>query len=208
LCEAKELLQETPVDVLTGLTLCSVNEFKTLFEHKLQQTKAEALEGNHHLSQSEILAEVWTLLAYAAQYYGSLNMSDAWNLPKNQRVNVFGTPSETTNFCWNCGKPGHGLDKCGEPRNDDRIAENRRKWMEANGKGAKKKGKGKGGGGTNYEHEKWSPPKSGESGVRHINGSLHAYCGKKHNGIECGWNTSHSTLSQEVGGEGFSFQSC
>jgi hypothetical protein len=40
LAEAKELPQETPVDLLTGLTLCSVDEFKTLFGHKLQVAKA------------------------------------------------------------------------------------------------------------------------------------------------------------------------
>ena len=36
LAEAKELPQEMPVDLLMGLTLCSVDQFKTLFEHKLQ----------------------------------------------------------------------------------------------------------------------------------------------------------------------------
>ncbi len=36
LAEAKELPQETPVDLLMGLNLCSVDQFKTLFEHKLQ----------------------------------------------------------------------------------------------------------------------------------------------------------------------------
>ncbi len=40
LAEAKELPQETPVDLLTGLTLCLVEQFKTLFKHKLQQAKA------------------------------------------------------------------------------------------------------------------------------------------------------------------------
>jgi hypothetical protein len=37
LAKAKELPQETPVDLLTGLTLCFVDEFKTLFEHKLHR---------------------------------------------------------------------------------------------------------------------------------------------------------------------------
>ncbi len=53
-----------------------MDEFKTLFEHKLQVAKAESLEGNHHLSQPEIMGEVPVLLASAAQYYNSLNMSD------------------------------------------------------------------------------------------------------------------------------------
>ncbi len=40
LAEAKELPQETPIDLLTGLTLCLVDKFKTLFGQKLQVTKA------------------------------------------------------------------------------------------------------------------------------------------------------------------------
>ena len=192
LCKAKELPQELPVDLLTGLTLCLVSQFTTLFEHKLQQVKAASLEGNTHLSQFEIMAEVRVILAQAAQYYGSLNMSDYWNLPHNQGVNAFGAPAPVEVKCWNCGKSGHGLDKCKEARNDDKIAENRRKWIEANGATSKKKGKG-GGGNGNYEREKWSPPKPGESGVCHIDGSHYTYCGKKHNGIVCGWTTSHST---------------
>ncbi len=35
--------------------------------------------------------------------------------------------------------------------------------------------------------------KPGELGVCYVGGTPHAYCGKKHNGIECGWNTTHST---------------
>ena len=194
LSEAKELPQETPVDILTGLTLCSVEQFTTLFAHKLQQMKALSLEGNKHLSQSEIMAEVRVLLSQAAQYYSSLNMSDYWNLPRNQRVNAVNTPTEIK--CWNCGKSGHGLDKCKDARNEDRIAENRRKYLETNGSGTtRKKGRSpnSGSNAAPYEREKWSPPKSGESGVRLIDGAYHAYCGKKQNGVACGWNTTHST---------------
>jgi hypothetical protein len=115
LAEAKELPHEMPVDLLTGLTLCSVDELKTLFEHKLQVAKAESLEGNHHLSQPEIMEEVRVLLVSAAQYYNSLNMSDNWNLPRNQHLNVFGTPLEAKNSCWNCGKPDHSLNQCTQP---------------------------------------------------------------------------------------------
>ncbi len=85
LAEAKELPQDTPVDLLTGLTLCLVDQFKTLFKQKLQVAKAESLEGNHHLSQPEIMREVRILLASAAQYCSSLNMSDTWNLASHQR---------------------------------------------------------------------------------------------------------------------------
>lgn len=213
LSEAKELPQETPEDILTGLTLCSVDSFKSLFEHKLQASKVQSLEGKSHYSQSELLGQIRVLLSKALQYYSNLNMSDGWSLPdpKKHRANVFGTPPQTTNFCWNCGKPGHGLDQCRDPRNEEKIAEHRRKWMESNGKSSKKKkGKGNtGAGGGNYTRDKWSPPKPGESGVRHIDGIYHAYCKKKKNGIECGWNTSHSTsyhVQWAAGGSAFSLE--
>ncbi len=115
LAEAKELPQETPVNLLMGLTLYLVDEFKTLFEHKLQVAKAESLEGNHHLSQPEIMGEVRGLLTSAAQYYNSLNMIDNWNLPQNQCPNVFGTPLGAKNSSWNCGKPDHSLNQCTQP---------------------------------------------------------------------------------------------
>ncbi len=69
-------------------------------------------------------------------------MSDTWNLPQNQRLNAFGTPLGAKNSCWNCGKPDHSLDHCTQPQNKEQIAENCRKWMEANGWNPKKKGKG------------------------------------------------------------------
>jgi hypothetical protein len=139
LAEAKELPQEMPVDLLTGLTLCLVDEFKTLFEHKLQLAKVESLEGNHHLSQPEIIEEVRILLASAAQCYNSLNMSDNWNLPQNQCLNAFGTSLGAKNSCWNCGKPDHSLNQCTQPQKEEWIAEYHRKWMEANGQNPKKK---------------------------------------------------------------------
>jgi hypothetical protein len=77
-----------------------VDEFKTLFEHKFQVAKVESLEGNHHQSQPEIImGDVRILLASAAQYYNSLNMSDNWNLPQNQHLNAFGTPLGVKNLC-------------------------------------------------------------------------------------------------------------
>ncbi len=205
LVEAKELPQDTPVDLLTGLTLCSVDQFETLFKRKLQVAKAESLEGNHHLSKPEIMGEVCVLLASAAQYYNSLNMSNTWSLPRNQHLNVFCTPLEDKNSCWNCGKPDHSLNHCTQPQNqnEERIAENCHNWMEANGWNPKKKGKG---GSGNYEQEKWGPPKPGELGVYYVNGAPYAYFGKKLNGIECGWNRTHSTkVHKKWAAEGTAF---
>jgi hypothetical protein len=62
--------------------------------------------------------------------------------------------------------------------------------MEANGWNPKKKGKG---GSGNYEHKKSGPPKPGELGVCYVDGTPYTYCGKKHNGIESGWNMTNAT---------------
>ncbi len=75
--------------------------------------------------------------------------------------------------------------------------------MEANCRNPKKKGKV---GSDNYEREKWGPSKPGESGVRYEDWTPYPYCGKKHNGIECGWNTAHSTkFHMKWAGEGTAF---
>ncbi len=128
------------------------------------------------------MGEVHVLLAPAAQYYSSL-MSDTCNLPQNQHLNAFSTPLGVKNSCWDCGKPDHSLDHCTQPQNEERIAENHCKQMEANGWNSNKKEKG---GSGNYQQEKWGPPKPGVLSVCYVDGTPYAYCGKKHNGIECG----------------------
>jgi hypothetical protein len=72
------------------------------------------------------------------------------------------------------------------------------KWLES-----KKKEKGRS---CNYKHEKWGPPKPGKLGVLYVNGTPYAYCRKKHNGVECGWNTTHSTkFNKKWAAEGTAF---
>lgn len=192
LAEAKELPLETPIDIITGLTLCSVTDFKNLFEHMLQEEKMKALNGTKRNDQQSVMAEIRIILVKATEVYDSMNTSDLWNVPRNQRAHVFGTTGDGKKrepTCWNCGAVGHTLDKCGQPRNDDKISENRRKYQE----GKKSKSGNKGGGGATYEREKWGPPRDKEAGVRKIDGKTYAYCGKKCNGEVCGWNRSHST---------------
>ena len=73
-----------------------------------------------------------------------------------------------------------------------RLPKNRRKWNESRTK-SKGKGRSTASQGGKYERDKWAPPQPGESGIRTIDGKVHAYCRKKHDGKPCGWNTTHST---------------
>lgn len=173
LYEAKELPVETPIDILTGLTICSVSEFKSLHEHCLQEQKWLALTQSTHPSVDDAFKQVISIITTAVQYYDSLNVSTCWNLPRNC-VAVFGTPHDKKeNTCWNCGKAGCHPDRCPQPCNEQKIADARRKWNEA-WKKLQKKGKldGKCDGKQrettllgNYEQDKWTPPSMGQPAV-------------------------------------------
>jgi hypothetical protein len=199
LYEAKELPVETPTDVLTGLCICSVSEFKSLHEHCLQEQKRMALTHSTRPSQDDAFDHVVAILTTAVQYYDSLNMSSSWVLPRNRAhaVNAgnqaSGGKKEIT--CWNCGKPGCHPDRCPQPRDDKKIAEARKKWMESkNGSRDGGRSRSKGTKSNTYERDKWSPPSaSNPSSIRYFNEVPHAWCKKKCNGTMCGWNTTHST---------------
>ena len=192
LSEVDDLPKETPVDILTGLTLCSVEEFRTLFESFLQDAKKQALLTLYEPEKVNILNEIQLILSNALEAYCTLCQSGNWNVPKNHKLHFAGKRGDErkSNPCWNCGKLGCTPNTCKQPRDDAKIAENRRKYYEGRGKGkdaGKKLVEG------NYEREKWSTPAKGGPGVRYIGGVPHAYCGKKCNGSECGWNTTHSS---------------
>ena len=110
-------------------------------------------------------------------------MNSTWKI---KAVHAF--TSELT--CWNCGKPGHDLRSCPEPRNQDHIDKARASYHENKKLGTSKPG-GSGGGGPGYSRGKFGkPPARGET-VRFINDKPHAWCGS------CGWTTSHSTKSHD-----------
>ena len=58
LYEPKELLVETPINVLTGLCISSVSEFKSLHEHCLQEQKRLALMHSTCPSQDDAFEQV------------------------------------------------------------------------------------------------------------------------------------------------------
>jgi len=81
--------------------------------------------------------------------------------------------------CWNCGKPGHDLRSCPEPRNQDCIDKAKTSFHENKKFGTSNSG-GVGGGGSGYSRGKFGkPPARGETvhfimrGVAHVVGQLH-----------------------------------
>ncbi len=81
--EAREFPVETPLDILTGLSFCSVPDFQSMFEHRLQTEKCAALAHSSRPSQEEAFNKVVDIVATAVMYYDSLNVSTSWVLPCN-----------------------------------------------------------------------------------------------------------------------------
>ncbi len=120
--EVNALPEETVVDILTGLTHCSVPEFKELFQFFLQAARAEALNVNHSF-KDDTLKEVKTLLSRAIESYHALCTAGKWHMTKSSggRVSVV--------VCWNCGEEGHICTKCNKPRNQATIEANKKQFQ-------------------------------------------------------------------------------
>ena len=69
------------VDVLTGLTNCSVPDFAKMFDFLLQQVKARALDTDTH--ESSTLEEVKTILSKTVDAYHSLCTADKWHVGRS-----------------------------------------------------------------------------------------------------------------------------
>ena len=175
--EVNALPEETVVDVLTGLTHCSVPEFKELFMFFLQAARAQALDVNNSF-KDDTLKEVKTLLSRAIESYHALCTAGKWHMTKNSggRVSVV--------VCWNCGKEGHVCTKCDKPRNQASIDANKKKFVTKSASDGPPQ---------SQQRKKWGTPNPKQGGVQWFGNVPKAYCSKTGTNGCCGWNNSHST---------------
>ena len=176
--EVNALPEETVVDVLTGLTHCSVPDFKELFLFFLQAARAEALDVNSSFKE-DTLTEVKRLLSRAVDSYHALCTAGKWHMTRNSggRVSVV--------VCWNCGEEGHVCTKCNKPKNQAAIEANKKKFQTRSSSGAPP---------HQQQRKKWGTPNPKQGGVQWFGNVPKAYCSKTGaNGQCCGWNDSHST---------------
>jgi len=178
--DVNQLPDETVIDVLTGLTKCSTEEFQDLFKHILNEERRVLLTQRVGSSSGQATLErIKSILDQAIDLYNTLCLGSKWHNHRHSRAAA----------CWNCGGDDHGLGDCKKPKDEKVIAENRRKFYDKRGSG-KSSDKGRGHGsdhkhGGSYSRSKWGAPKDG--GVNVVDGCVKAYCKK------CGWNTTHST---------------
>jgi hypothetical protein len=176
--EVDALPSDAAMDILTGLTKATNDDFTRPFK-LLKDLSNQTIIDLGNLKSKTTLERIKTYLSQALDSYVVHVVNSTWKI---KAIHAF--TGELT--CWNCGKPGHDLRSCPEPRNQDRIDKAKASFRENKKFGTSNSG-GSGGGGSGYSRGKFGkPPARGET-VRFINDKPHAWCGS------CGWTTTHST---------------
>jgi len=194
-----QLPLDTPTHVLSGLTKCTVEEFKKPFDLMLNQERLIQLGTGVTIGGDcgPTLVKIRNIAKLANTSYHSRCMSGGWNVP-----------TTGLNPCFNCDDPNHGVGNCPHQKDQKKIAENKKKFIEA--KKAKQGSGGGGDGGKTWPGRKRgnSSNKSGkgdkkgktsgskggsENGVHLVDGRWMCLCKKG-----CGFNLTHTTGFHEA----------
>jgi hypothetical protein len=90
----------------------------------------EQVRAKNRLSRKTVYPPVEQILDQAEKRYKELCQTDEWSGLKNKgKAAVFRGEAATKHetICWNCGKTGHTVPNCPEPKNQKRIEANRNK---------------------------------------------------------------------------------
>ena len=195
LAEVSALPSECTVQLLEGLTKCSVTVFRQTFSHLLVGERLRQLRTLTTLHDSTRLGGIKKLCKEANDMFNSLNVSKEWNIPQKHRFDA----------CFNCGDPNHGVPKCPKPIDQARIDRAKSEFSKSGGGrggrivGRDGRGRGRGYGRGRGDSDKavsrgkWkSDAKSVKTlytptGVEKRNGRWSMMC------KTCGWNTTHTT---------------
>ena len=195
LAEVSALPSECTVQLLEGLTKCSVTVFRQTFSHLLVGERLRQLRTLTTLHDSTRLGGIKKLCKEANDMFNSLNVSKEWNIPQKHRIDA----------CFNCGDPDHGVPKCPKPIDQARIDKAKSEFSRSgggrNGRGFGRDGRGRGRGPGRGRGDsdkfnsrgKWKSDSkstntlSTSTGVEKRNGKWSMMC------KTCGWNTTHTT---------------
>lgn len=200
------LLEEHVIDILQGMTICGNARFKDTFKHLKQSADLghlTILEGV--TADSTPLEKIEAVMAKGIDMYDMLCLAGVW-LPNSDKGGTGGrmnTIVGMVNACWNCGETGHGVARCPKPKDQARIAKNKKAHEESkNSDGGAPPGGSGGGrnsrnrrgknkdvdkGSTEYKRKLWEA-----NSMKMVNGVLYVNCSK------CGGlNTTHTTRTHE-----------
>ena len=166
-----EWFVEVTRQVIKVMQTSSVDEFNNLFSQLEQQRLITQVLQKTGTSKHTITYD--QVFQLAEQKYLTMNESSEWTGVATRgsdsafNANVGG---ETKYECFNCGE-NHSLKDCPHPRNEQRITENRKKFLSTKRDKAKKPGKK-----LNSKYSgpnKYSGPTPAERGRRIIDGKMH-----------------------------------
>ena len=192
---AGSLHPDTIIDVLQGLSICSVHDFHKMFDTMLQNARFHnysLLEGVNRYSPTIDIIEA--IFAQATATYDMMNMGHAWTV-----ANKGGGAGKVVGACFNCEKEDCSLQRCKEPRDEQRIARNRQRFYDKSGSNKGRNDKRSGGhnnrpqgqgqgqqpaSSADYQRKQWEA-----AGIHLVNGVLKMHC------KVCGYNDTHGTNS-------------
>ncbi len=105
LAEVAVLPCECTVQLLEGLTKCSITIFRQTFSHLMVSECLMQLHTLTSLHNSSRLGGIKKLCKEVNDMFNALNVSKEWNIPQKQRIDA----------CFNCNDPDHGIPKCPKP---------------------------------------------------------------------------------------------
>ena len=135
---AGALGDEYVLDILEGLCICSCSEFKNMFETMLNMAKLRNFNVLNTIQcDSTPLEMIEAILTKAVDQYDLIAGLGRWNVPNNCRGGGGGNNGGHNALtiapkrkCWNCGKEGCSMEKCKQPKNAERIKQNKKKYFD------------------------------------------------------------------------------
>lgn len=195
------LTDDHVLDVLTGLTIAGNQRFKDTFKFLKQSADLNRLDMLETVSiDSTPIEKIEAIMDKAVTDYDMMCIANTW-LPHSRKGGTaahLNTITEVVNACWNCGEVGHGVGKCPHPKDQAKIAKNKKAFMDgkqSSSGGSRGNISGKGGSSgkgnvdkssSEYRRKVWEA-----NGMQLINGVLHVRCAK------CGMNTTHTTKTHD-----------
>ena len=119
LADADKLRTEALIQYMTGLTICSVPSFKSVFMNRLTELTYLDATGDvtlSSMSSSEVLAKIKEVSTAAKAIYDHLHVGNKWNLPGKPGVHA-----NIVSKCDNCGALDHISPKCPKPRDEEKC---------------------------------------------------------------------------------------
>ena len=139
--EIGQLPLDAVTDILEGLTKCSHHDFSETFAH-YRTIANQSLVTVPSFKNKTVLEKVLMYLTEAKDLYIVYTVNGTW---KFKFRSYFTTDGRIDLICFNCGKAGHGVRDCKEPRNQARIDKNVAEFREKKQSQGNYRNKGSGG---------------------------------------------------------------